>query len=241
MKQRLGALLCLALGAVLITTGLTAGGNAAVGGQAPNCGTDVIGVAIPCPTGTISITKTTIIPEGATVTPPPGGWKVDITSTCQDPLTNDPVAQTVTVPDNDTATSTQLFVYMSTDHATKCSYALAEQPVAGFTGVFDPVSPVELPFDNEQTGNNVEVDLTNTAEVPSSTPPSSDVPSSSAPSPTEIIITDSGLAPTASPIANTGPREQVRTSVYIGVALCLLGLVLLFAGSWSRRRGQHTG
>jgi hypothetical protein len=239
MKQRLGALLCIALGAVLITTGLNASGSGAVGGQVPSCGL-VLGVAVPCPTGTIAITKTTIIPDGATVTPPAAGWKVDITSTCLDPTLGSTVAQTVNVPDGGTGTSTPLFVYTNDTHTTKCSYVLSEQPVAGFTGVFDPASPVELPFANQATGNDLKVDLTNTAEVPSS-PPSSE-PASSTPPPTPTVINDSGLAPTstAAPIASTGPHEQVRTSVYIGVALCLLGLVLLFAGSWSRRRGQHT-
>jgi hypothetical protein len=151
---------------------------------------------------------------------------------------------TITVPDGGTATSDSLFVYPSPAHTVKCTYALTELPVAGFTGVFVPASPVELPFGGGRTGNDLKVALTNTAEVvTSSVPPTtSPAPSTSASSSaTETAINDSGLAPTpsATPIANTGPREQVRASVYIGIALCLLGLVLFFAGTWSRRRGQH--
>ena len=101
----------------------------------------------PCPTGTIAITKTTVIPAGSTVTAPPGGFKVDITSTCLDPGTGVPVSRTVSVPANGTGTSTELFVYRNDTHTTKCSYVLHEEPVAGFTGVFNPVSPVQLPFD----------------------------------------------------------------------------------------------
>jgi cobalamin biosynthesis Mg chelatase CobN len=159
------------------------------------------------------------------------------------------------VADGATGTSDPLFVFTNQTHATKCTYSLSEHSVAGFTAVFTPASPVDLPFNNASTGNDRKVDLTNTAEVTTSTaPPTSSTPASPAPSTststssssasaTQTIINDSGLAPSpsATPIANTGPREQVRASVYIGVALCLLGLVLLFAGSWSRRRGQHTG
>jgi hypothetical protein len=257
MKERLGALLCVGLGAVLITTGLTDSSGATVGLAVPSCGAPaVIGAVavISCPTGTIAISETTALPSGATATPPVGGWPVDITSSCLNPGTGLPVSLTVTVPDGGTGISDPLFVYVNQTHATKCTYNLTEHAVAGFTAVFAPIPPVDLPDNGGRTGNDRKVDLTNTAEVPTPTATVTVTPTSPAPSTstststssasaTETIINDSGLAPTtsAAPIANTGPREQVRSSVYIGIALCLLGFALLFAGSWSRRRGSHEG
>jgi hypothetical protein len=259
MKERLGALLCIALGAVLITTGLTDSSGVTVGLAVPSCGgAPVVIGAVPaaavnsCPTGTIAVTETTVLPSGATATPPPGGWLVDIASSCLNPGTGAPVGLMVTLPDNGTGTSDALFVYGDPSHTTQCTYTLSEHAVAGFTGVFSPGSPVVLPFNGGSTGNDLKVALTNTAEAATTTPTTAPPTS---PSPTEVTVTDSLLAPSPTPtlpnesgqvvsasvppIANTGPREQVRTSVYIGIALCLLGFALLFAASWSRRRGQH--
>lgn len=263
MKERLGALLCVALGAVLITTGLTESSGATVGLAVASCGAPVpIGTVVPitCPTGVIAITETTVLPSGGTATPPLGGWQVDITSSCLNPGTGLAVDLTVTVPNSGTGTSDALFVYLNPAHTAKCTYALNEHPVAGFTAVFSPASLVVLPDNGTSTGNDLKVALTNTADVSTPTPtPTSPAPSTStstatstgtptgtptstaSASPTQV--TDSIMAHSSSvaPIANTGPREQVRASVYIGIALCLLGFVLLFAGSWSRRRGQHAG
>jgi hypothetical protein len=248
MKQRFGALLCVALGAVLITTGLSDSSGGVIGGPPPDCGSVSGGVAVvTCPTGTIAITKTTILPPGSTATPPPGGWKVDITSTtCLNPVTGLRVSITVSVPDNATGTSTDLFVYTNENDSTKCRYALHEEPVAGFTGVFVPASPVHLPFGGGQTGNDLKVSLTNTAEVVTPTPtptpttsaPSSDTGSPIA-SPSSTVIIDTVPPVSSTPIANTGPHEQIRSSVYIGIALCLLGLAMLVAGTIQRRRGRH--
>src|SRR5690242_8210397 len=99
MKQRFGGLLALALGAVLIGHGITAGadGGAGVAAPGPVCGAVFVGITPidQCPTGSIDITET----SAASVTPPPGGWQVTIKSDCIDPLTNEPVNRTVTVPD----------------------------------------------------------------------------------------------------------------------------------------------
>src|SRR4051794_27404677 len=205
MKQRLGALLCLALGAVLITTGLTESSGATIGLATATCGAPVIGsVTLVCPTGTIAITESTVLPSGATATPPAGGWQVDITSSCLNPGTGLPVSLTVTIADGGTGTSDPLFVYTSQAHTTKCTYTLSEHAVAGFTAVFAPTSPVDLPFNNTGTGNDRKVDLTNTAAVvtssaaPTSTTPSTPAPSTSAstststsPSAVETTIDDS--------------------------------------------------
>src|SRR3954462_12667860 len=108
MKQRLGALLCVALGAVLITTRLPDSNWATVGLAVASCGSPVpIGAVTPiaCPTGTIAITETTVLPSGATATPPAGGWQVDITSSCLSPGTGLAVALTIMVPDGGTGVS----------------------------------------------------------------------------------------------------------------------------------------
>jgi hypothetical protein len=243
MKQRLGALLCLALGAVLITTGLTAGGAGTVGDVVPISCSGGIGVAIPCPTGKIAITESTVTTTGSSATPPAGGWQVDITSTCNSPLTGQPASITVTVPDGGTGTSTELFLFTDETHGTVCTYALAEHVVTGFVQppVFDPASPVTIPFTpGESNANQLDVDLTNTESAPAST---SAAPSTSDPASSSVVVSASAIAVSsaaAAPIASTGPRDQVRASVYIGAALCLLGLFLLIAGSIGRRRGQHT-
>ncbi len=234
MKQRFGALLCLALGAVLITTGLSEHG-AAVGTVAPSCGGQGPGITFPCPTGTISVTETTA-PGSASAHAPAAGWIVHITSACLDTSSGDPVDLTLTIADGDTATTDPLFLFADVQHLTPCSYALAADAVANFTGAFDPASPVVIPFTlNQQSGNSADVALTETYVAPST----SSAPSTS---PTSIVTTDSALpSASVSPItAATGPREQVRVTVYIGIALCLLGLVLLVGGRAQRRLGRHS-
>lgn len=250
MKQRFGALLCLALGGVLITSGLSTGSAGTVGVQPPpTCeGTGGL-VSFPCPTGTIAITEKTVqatsgfahaaVPHlAAAPTPPAGGWKVDITSTnCADP-SGGPLAMTVTVPDGGTGTSGPLFVFSNPSHATYCSYALVEHAVAGFTATFDPASPVTIPFGKGQTNSGRKVKLTNTFAAPPTATPS---PSTSGASSSAVTVTDDGLRPSVTPtgaLANTGPREQVNTSLLIGIGLCLLGLILLFEGR-VRRIGNH--
>jgi hypothetical protein len=235
MKQRFGALLCLALGAVLIATGLNAGSAGTVGFTAPDCGTPTPGVTVPCPTGTIAITETTV---PASATPPAGGWIVHITSTnCVDPA-NNAVDMTLTIADGSTATSDPLFVFQNPSHATSCSYALAEDPVAGFTAAFDPASPVTIPFSGGADNNGLKVNLTNTFTPAPSTPaPSTRVSSTSAaPSSSAPTTPSASVSPI---VAVTGPHEQVRATAYIGVGLCVLGLVLLLAGRGQRRRSRH--
>jgi hypothetical protein len=238
MMQRLGALLCLALGAVLITTGLTSGG-AAVGSVAVAC-QNPSGITVPCPTGTITVNEMTV---PASATPPAGGWIVHVTSSnCLDP-TDSPVDITLTIADGGSATTDPLFVYTDFNHGTKCSYILTEEAAGVFNPEFDPASPVTLPFAlSQQTGNDLAVDLTNTFVPSTSTTRSTPTPTPT-PTPTAIVITDPVvLTPTSSSspvIAVTGPHEQVRASIWIGVGLCVLGLVLLLGGRGQTRRAQH--
>ena len=229
MKQRLGAFLCILLGAVLITTGLTSNSGGDIGGVVPSCGEVAIGIAVPCPTGTISFTETTT-GTGAT---PPANWTVHITSTCLDPATGLPVDMTVSVPDGGTNSSGPLEVFTTNTHSTSCSYTYVEDPVpAHFTATFAPTSPQVIPFSGGSTNSGLKVDLTNAYTAPT---PTTSAPASSSAAATPTATATTSPAPTTEPVANTGPHEQIRASVWIGVALCALGLVLLVAGR--RRRG----
>lgn len=229
MKERFGGLLAVTLGVVLITTGIHSGSSGAVGGPPPDCGTGISGVAVvTCPTGTINIAETTSPTPGAgDPTPPAGGWQVKITSTCLDPITNASVDTTVTIPDGSNATSEPLFVFTNENENVSCIYNLSPVAVTGFTSALDPVSPVTIPFGGGQTNSGVKVNLAETfvrvtPTTPATTPATTPVSSS------------------ASPIlATTGPRTAIGTSVYIGIALCVLGGVMLFGGTF-RRRGQHS-
>jgi len=226
MKQRLGGLLAIALGAVLITTGLNNGAAGTVGAAVLQCGIAAPpGAVTPnCPTAFITFHETTTPTPGAgDPTPPAGGWTVKVTSTCNDPATLAPTDQSVLVPDNGTNTTTFLEVYTDQSHATKCTYNFSENSVAGFTTTYSPVSPIQLLFSVDIQETNP-VDITNTFEVtPTST---TNAPSSSASSST-------------GPLANTGPRSQIGISLWFGIALCVLGLGLVFGGTSFRRRGDH--
>jgi hypothetical protein len=238
MKQRLGAIFCVILGAVLIGTGLTNTSTGTVGALPVDCTGGNIGIqVVGCPTGQIAFTKTV---QG-TDPNPPSSWTVRVTSTCDDPNTGLPVNQLVQVPSGGTANTGDLFVYTDTTHSTVCSYAYVEDPLpANCTSVFDPASRQGVPI---RVG--LAVSVTNTCNRQTTTPPPPPTSTTAAPTPTptSTVITDTfGPTPTTTsttqPISNTGPREQVNASVWIGVALCVLGLVLLVAGR-ARRGGTH--
>lgn len=232
MKQRLGAFLCILLGAVLIGTGLGTSGSGEIGAIATGCGSVDIGLARTCPVAHFTFTKIVLGNDPS----PPSNWSVRITSDCLDPNTGLPVDQLVTVPTGGSASSGDLFIYTTTAHTMQCGYVFFEDPLPGnCTSVFDPVSPQTLP---NSDGRHVVV--TNTCNQRTTTAPPTRTSTAPTPTPTEstsVPVTPSSSAvPSTQPISNTGPREQVRASVWIGVALCVLGLVLLFAG---RRAGRH--
>lgn len=236
MKRRVGAILCIILGAVLIGTGLNATATGSVGLTVPTCGATQVGGVTPCPTGTISFTETTT-GTGAT---PPANWTVHITSTCVDPATSQPVDQTVTVPNGGTGTSTPLELYTNSAHTTACSYTYVEDPVpANFAASFAPASPQTIPDGGGPTDSGLKVALTNTYTAPTPTTSSATTSASASASATSSAV-PTPPSSSAAPLATTGPREQIGASVWIGAALCLLGLVLLVAGR-TRRRSAHSG
>jgi hypothetical protein len=226
VKRSFGAFLCMALGAVLIVSGLSDGNAGVIGGATPTCQVPV-GVAAPCPTGTISLTEVTH-QLGTHLTLPVGGWKVEITSpNCTEP-NGTAVATTLTIPDGGTISSAALFVFTSPAHSTSCNYALAETPVTGFTTVLAPPSPVTIVF----AGANVRsVTVTNTSDAATPTP-------TPTPPPTPTPHTASTPAG-AGQLASTGPSRPVRSTVYLGIALCAFGLLLLVVGR-RRRNGART-
>ena len=226
MKQKLGGLLTVALGAVLIATGIQSGDAGQIGGPPPSCG-GAIGTAVVCPTGVINITEaTTIAPALAgDPTPPAGGWVVTITSTCLDPATSAAVSQVVHVPNGGNANSQPVFVFTDASATTHCQYTYSQTAVAGFTTTYDTVSPFSIPFGGGSSNSGIKVGITNTfvhvTPTTSAAPSTSPAPSSS-----------------GGNLANTGPRTQITASVYIGSGLVLLGLIMLFGGR-TRRAGRR--
>ena len=242
MKERLGGLLALALGAVLITSGLETSGAGVIGSPPASCGAVIVGSAPVCPTGTINLSEST---TGTTPSPPAGGWKVDLTSTCLDPTTANPVSTTLTVANNGHITTDPLYIYTDVTSNTQCSYSLVPQAVPGFTPTI--TSPVTINFDGNRSSSSIDVNLveagsvvTTTTTAPVTTPPATVTTS---PGTTAPVTTTPVATPTSSGagnLADTGPKTKIGVSLYLGVGLVLLGLVMLFGGTFRRRRGQHS-
>ncbi len=237
MKQRLGGILCVIFGAVLIGTGLSSGGGSGVVGSTPiDCTGGNVGLVVACPVAQITFFKTV---QG-TDPSPPASWTVHVTSTCTDPASGIPVNQIVNVPSGGSASTGNLFVYTSSAHTTLCSYSYVEDPLpSNCTSLFAPASPQTLAI---RVG--LDVDVTNTCNVVTTTPPPPPTSTSATSATPTRTITDTSSAvstpapsgSTTAPISNTGPREQVRASVWIGIALCVLGFVLVVAGRRTGRR-----
>ena len=224
MKERLGGLLAVALGAVLITTGINTSSAGQVGGIAPTCA-PAAGAQAPCPTGTIVVKETTTPTPGAGDPTPPANWTVTITSTCIDPNTGSAVNQTVSVPNNGQASSGQLYVFQTEANVTPCQYNYTQTKVTGFTTTYDTTNPFIIPNDFGADTSTVTVGVVNT--FPRSTPTSTTAAPTS--------VTPSSSAPV---LAETGPKTRITASVYIGIGLVLLGAVMLFGGS-RRRNGKR--
>lgn len=256
MKHYLGGLLALALGLVLLVGGGLGESIAAGGQQLPSCSTPSVsaGVVTPaCPTGTITVTEQTVQAmavrrAAAAPTPPKGGWTVTITSANCTDLVGATLNQALKVPNSGSATSQQLFVFSNSSHDEKCHYALAVTPVTGFTSTLTPASPVDLPFALRQLGtSDLPVKLTNTVVAPSpSITPTTPAPVTSSASASvtpslvsETVLPPSGSASSSAALANTGPKNQVGVSLVAGIALCLLGLVLLAVGRRRHQAARH--
>lgn len=261
MKKRLGGLLAIALGAVLIGNGLGVSDSSAVGGFGDGqCSSGRIGITPVegCPQGDIVITDTT--PAGAGV---PATWDVTITSTnCLDPRTDEPVNRTITVPTGGSAAASSggqgvglyIFTNFSANaNSPKCSYTLTRAANPAYTVTFTPASPVTIAFDeNNQANRVVRVTMRNTALVPTTSaapttsapasPSSSVEPSETAGDPVSASESAGPASDTqgAAPIAETGPRESITVSLWLGIGLVLLGLFLVFEGR-VRKLGKHSG
>ena len=244
MKRRLGGLLSLTLGIVLIAGGALSGGGSGVVGLPPTpCQVVTSGAAPdPCPTGTITLTENTANAPRARSAAEPGDWHVTITAAngCTSPG-GGAVDDTVTVPRGSSATSEDVYVYTDISDRTKCTYTLTPSTVAGYTATFSPSSPVSLGDPTFGTQDDLAVTLTETpaAATSSSTAPSSAAPTrssshqrthSAAASASASASAAAESSAGADALADTGPRSSVTFSLILGIALCLLGLALLFAG-----------
>lgn len=240
MRRRFGGLLVMALGAVLVGTGLSTSSITTVGGTvsttsstsstaaptptATPCQTFQVGSTPVCPENTITInegTAGTASPHALSARAVPASWTVTISSDCALPGGTSP---TVTVPTNGSAVSGNLFIYATSDSTTKCHYTLTETPVAGYTAAFAPPSPEVL-----STGASLVVHLANDTAATTS---------SAVPTPRPTVSASTGATTATLPF--TGPHHDLRASVVIGIVLLLGGGVLTAgAGRPRRRAGQH--
>ena len=232
MKQRIGGLLAIALGAVLIGTGIQSGSAGVIGGPPPDCGAAIVGsIANTCPTGTITVDEITTPTPGQPGDPtvPVGGWSMTLTSSnCLTAEGSVPVDIPFTVHEGSSRTIMALFIYTNSLASTQCDYTLTESAVTGFSTSYSLASPFHISFDGTRTGSSVTVDVTNSFVR---TPPTT----SAAPSTPASTPATSASSPT---LADTGPHTRLGVSLYIGVALVLLGIGMVFGGS-RRRRGRR--
>ena len=284
MRNKLGAFFCLALGVVLISTGLDPSGAGSVGVAPVNCGDIAAGVVNPgyCPTGTITLTETTDVTANPAATAP-ADWSVTISAVAPVQCNLPSGSPTQTVANNGGPISFDgLYIFQDTTTDTYCTYELTETTVPGFTATFDPAAPYSFTFRQPavakqravQQDSPIAVVLHNVAAAASTSPaptPTTTAPSSSASSTTSTSVTPSASsstpivcaaaaryqahqqrcvgpsssaasspesASTSPALANTGTSKPIGASLYLGVGLCGLGFVLLFAGR--RRRGEHS-
>lgn len=247
MKQRLGAVLSVLLGSGLIWIGLASSGTATaatVSPGPPTCQLPDRAVHQPrgedegCPTGTITVTEVTDLSADPSANPP-SQWTVTVTSTNCTMPDGSVVDQVLVIDNNSSATTDQLFLYAEAfSPDVPCEYAYVETPRTPYTTTYDPVPPQSIPNTGEDS--NLAVTVTNTiAALSTSASPTHTRTHTATATPTHTKSTSSSAAPTAvtsasssaAPIlAVTGPRSSVRPSLYAGIGLCGLGLVLLLAG-----------
>jgi hypothetical protein len=221
MKQWIGGVLAIMLGAVLMAFGAT-GNGLSVGQIGTLCGGLPIGAAVPtCPTGHIVITKD-VVGSG---TAPAAGWVFTITSVnCTIfPGSSD----TVTIPAaGGTVSSDELYSSESVGPGIigpACDYHVTETAVAGWVTTYS----TPLVVLGTGTGNNdATITVTNTGSPQSSTP--APPTTTAAPSTTAASASPTGL------LANTGGKH-VKPTFIAGILLVLLGAVMLFMG----RKPRH--
>lgn len=221
MRTRLGGILAIVLGSVLIAAGTTNGGLT-VGSASVGCGGFPIGVSPLCPTGHIVITKTVTGPG----TRPSAGWTFTISSTDCDlfPGTSSTVHIAAA---GGTVSSGTLFATRDSRPATLCHYTVAETAVAGWTTTYSPTGELTLgtATDTSATANDVALHVTNTSPTPTTSAPATHSSSAS-------VSATASASPTA-PLATTGSNHTPTTLA--GIALVLLGGVMLFLGRKPRR------
>jgi hypothetical protein len=262
MRVRFGAILCLILGAVLIQSGLSSGDSSTVGLANPCMVTTTIGLPNgSCPVGTLTLTEVTDA-NGNTSAAPPDAWTLRLTVVnCAPPANPD---QTVTNNGTVSYTGLYVFNLSETEQCEYtitedqvAPYTATFNPPPPYT-FLDGVTLPQPGFKANSTTTSVQtVTLTNRAKAPaaSSTPatPTPTVTTTATPTTTKTTAPSNTASATlaseppvtpSSPVASasaapvlatTGPHHQVRGSLIAGIALVLLGGVLLIAGRRPRR------
>ena len=205
-----------------------------------------------CPIGTITVTVTTVAGDST----PPDAWVVTVASSNCVVSTEQPT-QNASSSGASEVTFDGLNVYTGFDEATQCSYTLSEDnETQPFAATFTPAGPytfedgaVQSGFRPHIAGLAQPVALLNAAPVATSSVPPAPTSSASI-APTDASSTATVLPPlppltprdatpsaSAAPVlATTGPHGPVRGTLLAGIALCLLGGVLLVAGRRPRTR-----
>jgi len=223
VKLRVGGVLSLVLGGVLVTGG-TLGLDAGAGTPPPSCGGLAIGTPTPtCPLGKLNLSETTT----GSGTPPVGGWLVDIASTNCKLYGTAASTITATVPNNGSVLSDLLYQNTDGPETTLCSYTVTQHAVAGFTTTYDPAGPYTLP-ETEDNSAVTNVGVMNDSPVVVASPTPTPAAASPTPAP-ETSEQSTGAGGGAGGLPATG-NAHARAEILAGVALCFLGFFLLFAG-----------
>ena len=225
MRRQLGGLLAIVLGGVLIATGTTSGG-ATVGAAQTVCGSNVnIGVIpLGCATGRIVVHK---VVNGPADEAPADGWDFTIASTnCSIFPGSD---ATVNVPAAGGTVSSDVLWSTVIVGGDPCEYTITEDAVPGWTTTYNPTGALTLgdAIDVPAGTNDAHVQVNNT--FPTTPPPT-----------VTTTTTVPAASPSASPteaLANTG-SDHVTPTTIAGIALVVLGGVMLFMGRRRPRRAR---
>jgi LPXTG-motif cell wall-anchored protein len=255
--KSIGGWLMIGLGSVLVLGQLSSGVD--VGTGPTPCGTIQLGVAVTCPTGDLTVTKTVV----GTGTAPVGGWTVTIGSTNCAAMLAGRQDLVLTIPAaGGSGTVSGLYVFTDVTSQTACSYTVTETPVGGWTPAFTPGGPYTL-VANQATAVALRntADTTTTTSTTTTTTTTTTAPTTTAStttSPATTTVAPSTEAPTtATPSTTTSPATtsaaeagtpttlvalpktgsgSTRPMTYIGLVLVLLGAVIVVN---SRRGSKH--
>ena len=233
--KNFGACLIIAFGCLLTVGDLGAGG-AQVGSfpcggtNTSQAGSNFAPSVQQCPTGSISVTKT-VVGTGTA----PTNWTVTLSSTnCPNSLIG--INPIDIAPGGGVATFNGLYAFTDFSGNTPCQYTVAETPVTDWTPSFVPTGPYVV-----TTSHTTNIALTNTATPATSTTLAASTTTIAASTTTVLATTTTNAA--VAPVTPTTPAAVTlpatgsntgRPTFYIGLALILLGAIILL----TRRRSS---